>query len=256
MTTTPHLHPAVRARAERAHARAIAAGQAALATAADTTGKTSSDYAAALLRLAAVFVESGDFASAEPLFQECLMLDLETGREPEAAGRETLRRMVVFYRTWGRESDAQPLARRLAALEAAQFGGDTAATESPPETPSLVGELIGEFGGAATMRRSTQVWSGLVAPGILTVLGLLRCCSDRVRIHMYYYRPGPHMTVASWPAALAAATLLFSAATFLHCHYYAGIKHPIGVAYVKFGALIVGIASLFVYAWGMWGSWS
>jgi hypothetical protein len=167
-----------------------------------------------------------------------------------------LRRMVAFYRLWGRESEARPLARRLAALEVAQFGGDTGGCAAPDAEPSLASELEGTLGGAATVRRMPRIWLGLVTPGILVMLALMRYSSNRVRIRSRYdaYRLAPPMTVESWPAAIALGTLLLCAATYLHCHYYAGIKHPFGVAYVKFGAICVGIASLFVYAWGIYGS--
>ena len=254
MANEQHLHPAVKKRMAREHAKAVKTAEEAVASARASYGEEHPQVAVALANLGKLHQGHSEFAQAETALTQALVI--REKRPSDAAGLAgSLRDLARLHDASGQGEKARPLMQRAARVESEAFlvSSPTAEAELPEMEYSASAEFVENMAGSAPKSFWAQTWGGLVLPVIPLIIGLVFLVRGRIAIyghrgHIYLHGP----LIVEGPAARMWGLVWLCAAAFAHFHFFWPYRNRVLCSYGKAVSFVAAIILLFAALAKMW----
>jgi len=248
MANEQHLHPAVKKRMAREHAKAVKTAEEAVASARASYGEEHPQVAVALANLGKLHQGHSEFAQAETALTQALVI--REKRPSDAAGLAgSLRDLARLHDAAGQGEKARPLMQRAARVESEAFRTDVEPVESAEPEYDAHAEFVENMAGSAPKTFWTQTLGGLLLPAFLAFRGVTILVSGRMII---YLRGSLSRMVVEGAAAHMAGLVWLCAAAFAHFHFFWPYRNRTLCSYGKAVSFVVGIVLLFAALTKMW----
>ena len=251
MTDSDHVHPAVKQRIAREHAKAVKAAEETISSARASYGKLHPQVAVALSNLGKLHQGHSEFEQAETAFKQALAV--REKHAPDAAALvAALRDLARVHDAAGQGEKVPSLMQRAARIESEAFRADTEPVESAEPEYDSRAEFVENMAGSAPKTFWTQTLGGVVLPGGLALYGVVAIVNGRVAMHFRNsaFRGGPLIVEGS--TARMIGLVWVCAALFVHFHFFWPYRDRTLCSYGKATALVLGVIFLFAGLAKMW----
>jgi tetratricopeptide (TPR) repeat protein len=243
-----HVHPAVKNRLAREHAKAVKAARDAVAAAHASCGKEHPRVAAALAALGKLHQGHSEFELARTAFEDALRIREQHAFDAVALAT-ALRDLARLYDVAGQGEKARPLLQRAARVESEAFQADIRPVASAEPEYDAHAEFVEDMAGSAPKTFWTQTLGGLLLPAFLAFRGVAILTSGRM---IMYLRGSLSRMVVEGAAAHMAGLVWLCAAAFAHFHFFWPYRNRTLCSYGKTVSFIAGILLLFAALTKMW----
>ena len=248
MTNSDHIHPAVKERMAREHAKAVKTAEKAVASARASYGEAHPQVAVALAALGKLHQGHSEFAQAESALTQALAIR-EKHASDAAAFVDALRDLARLHDAAGQAEKARPLMQRAAGVESEAFRADVEPVESAEPEYDARAEFVENMAGSAPKTFWTQTLGGLLLPAFLALRGTAILASGRMVI---YLRGSLSRMVVEGAAAHMAGLVWICFAAFAHFHFFWPYRNRPLCSYGKAVSFVAGILLLFAALTKMW----